>query len=289
VQFLTFEQARHEPFQTEYRYSAVNSGIALYVLAALGAACVYGARQAWIEDAWIGTVILGWLAFWFGLFALMARRVHRARRLPSNWLVRVQSGGLLIQFRSYLNHHFSSEDASIVFLSFSDIAWMRRHKVRRNVPGITRADDTPGNVRYAEFKLRDELVPLLDARLRDERQKKGPRSRRLGGGTIMSRHYPLQVVQGGLVRIEWNVRPRLKVFLQEMERRIEVRAPLGSSQDYRLLQNLSKEEQEKRLLELVETGDTIGAIKVAKLLYNLDTTAAKKFVNEFSRRQVSKL
>ena len=46
----------------------------------------------------------------------------------------------------------------------------------------------------------------------------------------------------------------------------------------------SKAKQEQHLLELIETGDRISAVKVVKLLYKFNTTEAMKFVDEFTMR-----
>jgi hypothetical protein len=45
------------------------------------------------------------------------------------------------------------------------------------------------------------------------------------------------------------------------------------------------EPQEARLLELVESGDMIGAITMARRLYASDLTIAKQIVEELVRKQ----
>lgn len=54
-------------------------------------------------------------------------------------------------------------------------------------------------------------------------------------------------------------------------------------QDYANFKGLSREEQEKRLLELAETGQTIAAIGMARRLYAYDLTEARGFVENLRR------
>ena len=60
------------------------------------------------------------------------------------------------------------------------------------------------------------------------------------------------------------------------------RVPLRTRQDLRNLKNASREDQEKALLELVATGDRIGAIKIIRLLYGYDLKHAVAFLDELS-------
>ena len=52
---------------------------------------------------------------------------------------------------------------------------------------------------------------------------------------------------------------------------------------FRSLGTASPQEQEKVLLELIATGDRIGAIKVIRLLYGYDLTRAVQFLDELSQ------
>jgi ribosomal protein L7/L12 len=64
-----------------------------------------------------------------------------------------------------------------------------------------------------------------------------------------------------------------------------VNNPAVVSKDFVNLDKLGKEEQEARLVELVEAGDMIGAIRMARQLYSYDLIAAKQFVEELVRKQ----
>ena len=101
-----------------------------------------------------------------------------------------------------------------------------------------------------------------------------------GRRTAVSRHYPVQITNEGLVRIEWSVRPPLTRFLDDMRPYVEEAPMLRSSVDYRQAGTLTRKEQEEILLELLEAGDRIGAMRAAKHLYGFDTTRAVQFLEQ---------
>jgi ribosomal protein L7/L12 len=58
--------------------------------------------------------------------------------------------------------------------------------------------------------------------------------------------------------------------------------------DFTTLKEREPQEQEARLIELVETGQTIVAIKLARSLYGLNLTDAKTFVDGLSGEATTK-
>jgi hypothetical protein len=286
MRFLTVDQAQSEPFSTEYRYRIWTTLVAFLVCVAIVIASVFGALSARAEGAWIGVFILGWIAFWFLFFAWMLSMVLRARLRPTNWLVRTQSAGVLIKFRTPLNYHFEPETLAAVHLDYSDIEFARAHRVRQEVPGSTPSDNTTKFMKYAEFKLRDErLLKDLDARLAAERTRKGP----VEGGLIKRRsksgHYPVHISSDGFVRIEWYVTPSLKKFMADISGYVAVRDAVGSGKDFRNLQDVSVAEQESALIELIASGDRMAALSAVKQLYGYKTTRAVQFVNELEGKK----
>jgi hypothetical protein len=282
MQFLTFDQAEIQPFQSQYRYSVVNALVALLVTLVFTTGFGIAAFKAWKDGTWMGVLLFGWIGLWCGVFVLFANMIFRARRLPTNWLVRAQTDGLLMKYRSYLNHHFPADDQTVAFVPFAEIEWVREHRITSTVPGGTRGDDTSYRYRYAEFKVPEDLATELSKHVDAEMRQVAPRRSGWISGSSRSSHYPVQAISGGLIRVEWGVKPSLKHFLNEMKSRIEVKEKLGTSIDFRKIQNMSKAEQEQHLLELIETGDRISAVKVVKRLYKFNTTEAMRFVDEFT-------
>jgi hypothetical protein len=171
------------------------------------------------------------------------------------------------------------------FFEFSEIVSIRQHRIDRNIPGSTAGDDELRSHVYAELQLRDTShVRELQTHLATERQARGPYMKTWYGGrnTAVTRHYPVQVTNEGLVRIEWSVRPRLSRFIEEMNPYLRAAPAVRSSVDYRQAAKLTRKEQEQILLELLEAGDRIGAERAAKHLYGFDTTRAVQFLEELS-------
>ena len=233
----------------------------------------------------MGVFLLVWVALWFAIFALILFKVRRDRMRPMNWLVRLQTSGVLVKYRSYLNPGLPAQDAVVVFIPFSEIEWVRKNRVRKNILGGTRGGDELRFQTYAELKIRNESdLKELEKHLAAERQMQGPYlktwygSRRRG----ISRHYPVYIDSGGVVRIEWRVRPKLSAFLAEMKSHVAEAPGPRSSVDYRNADKLTAKQQEEILLELLATGDRIGALRAARHLYGFDMTRAVQFLEELS-------
>src|SRR5688572_6491383 len=87
-----------------------------------------------------------------------------------------RTGGMLIQFRSYLNHHFPNDNPTVLRVAYSEIEWARAHRLHRSTPGFTRGDDWNQRLRYFEFRFRDGAhTEELHDKLVEERQRQGPR------------------------------------------------------------------------------------------------------------------
>ena len=281
MHFLTLDQAQSEPFQSEYGYRIVTTLAALLICLAIAIAAGYGAYRAWVENTMFGVAILVWIAFWFGLFALILRGVLRARLRPTNWLVRTQTGGILVNLRSYLNYEFDPNNRAAVHFKYADIEFARAHWIRQGMPTDKGGGESIRFHRYAEFKLRNEaLVKELKTELAEERTLFAPLGGRFIKGRKRSSHYPVHVSREGWVRIEWAVRPSLKKFLEEISGQVAFKEAAVTHQSFRAAQD-----QEALLLELIATGDRVGAIKVIKEIYGYDTTRAVKFLEEQEKSQ----
>jgi len=284
VQFLAWNQVAYQPFFKEYKYPAASSAFGLLIAAAVMVASTITVIRISIGTIF-GIVLLAWISFWFGIFALVLIKVLRDRLRPTNWLVRVQTAGLMVKYHSYLNPSLPEQDPIAVFIEFSEIESIREHRIDRNIPGSTVGDDELRSHVYAELQLRDtSQVKELQLHLAAERQAHGPHIKTWYGGreTAVTRHYPVQVTSAGLVRIEWSVRPRLPRFIEAIGPYLHAAPAVRSSLDYRQAGNLARKEQEEILLELLEAGDRIGAVRAAKHLYGFDTTRAVQFLEELS-------
>jgi hypothetical protein len=284
MQFLTWNQVANQPFIKEYKYPVATSALGLLVAAAVMAASTIAIVHVSGQTI-VGLLLLAWIAFWFAIFTLVLFKLLRDRLRPTNWLVRLQTNGLMVKYRSYLNSSLPEEDSVAVFIDFSEIESIRRHDVERNIPGSTVGDDELRSQVYAELQLRNKSqVGELETHLAAERKRPGPYMKTWYGGrrTALSRHYPVQVTSESVVRIEWSVRPKLSHFLDELKPYLQAAPPVRSSVDYRKAGELPRKEQEEILIELLQAGDRIGATRTARHLYGFDTTRAVQFLEELS-------
>jgi hypothetical protein len=257
-----------------FYYSRLRSVAGAMVLAALAAAAIIFGRQTGL-----------WLAYYVAAVAaiclLLYQKLVTARFRPSNWLVRMTDDGLFVQFRSYLNNHFPEQDATVLLLPYSEIRSARLLQERQEFPdreNRNRLTTTTRKRRLVEIELAGHSTQFAEA-LGKERDrvfaKSPPRDDK---PSTRYQHFPVQLAASTLLRIEWGVVPDAQRFLDEITRHTLVRPAEESFKDLVRLDGLSTAEQEARLLKLVESGDMIGAVAMARKLYSYDLKTAKDFV-----------
>jgi hypothetical protein len=211
------------------------------------------------------------------VFALVALAILRAALRPSNWMLRVAHNGLYLKYRSYRNHDFSPEDLTVVFIPRAEIVWLRG-RIEDDVLPARGQDNSDLRKRRHQLliKLHDDDQAALDDQLRQERQRWSP-GRRVKGKV---RHYPVRVLPGGLIEVDWSGSVGLGRALRLLGRTYRIE----QQEQYKQagFDGLTDEELEARLMAFAERGDTISAVIVAKRLYGYDTTEARKFVEELA-------
>ncbi|MEM7226488.1 MAG: hypothetical protein AAF495_26185 [Pseudomonadota bacterium] len=213
------------------------------------------------------------------IFVLIAWHAARASFRASSWRVRATTNGLYVKVRSFLNHGLSAEDAVVVYLPKAEIVGVREHRIWARRPG-TDDSETIQRLVFLEIVLHDEdLGELVELLKRERAIEPGKKS----GVSMISRHYPVRVLPGGIVQVDWS---GLSPGLKRAVTLLSGVYPLLDGQKTRQQRftELDKTAQEDRLLELVERGETVSAIKLAKELYGYDTTDAKAFVDDLARR-----
>jgi hypothetical protein len=268
--FMRAIEVPETPRDRVYRASRLHA--VLFVLTCLSA-CVL---MIWFR--WPGPRAPFYISAVIVVALLLGHQFVAARFRPSNWLVRAADEGLYIHFRSYLNDHLSPEDPTVVFLPYQDTRSARLVKER------TQTRDTSGGTetryrRYVELELAVDPAPLTAA-LATEYARPGAEVRRwYGSSTTLYREYPVRMQSPPFLRLEWNVVPRASTFLDALRQRVEVAPMVVVSDDFTNLQALAREQQEQRLRDLDQRGQTIAAIYTAKRLYTLNTGEATKLVN----------
>ena len=260
------------------RFRAV-IGAAIMITVAVGV-LVWG----WSNDVWLAYCVAAILV----AFLLIFQKLVTARFQPSNWLLRMTDHGLFIKFRSYLNSHFDDRDLAVVFLSYAEICSARLVKERQKLPdqeSPNAAGTTTKTRRAVELELATDSGELARALARERERVFGKSV--VGVGRISTRyqHLPVWMASPKLLRIEWGVVPSVETLLDALTRHTLVKDIAAVSKDFVDLDNLDREQQETRLLELVESGDMIAAVTLVRRLYSYDLTTAKRFVEGLVRRQ----
>jgi len=238
-------------------------------------------------------VLLGWrlrsvVAYYLAgvlfLGVVVLQTFVLARFRPSNWFVRSNDEGLFVQFRSYLNYRFPIEDLTVVFIPYHEILSARLVLGRRTIPDGETKSGVLQKFRMVELDLTGDVAPLATA-IADELARCGPEWRQRGGWATRYRHHPARIVSPATLQLEWDVVPRCEVLLDVLRRYSTITPAVEQSQDYVNLDGLSRQEQEKRMLELVDVGKTLAAVSVARQLYSYDLTQARAFVENLRSKQ----
>ena len=225
--------------------------------------------------AWASYITGGFLL----IFVLIAWHTARASFRSSSWRLRATTNGLYVKVRSFLNYRLSAEDPIVVYLPKAEIIGVREHRIWARRPG-TDDNETIQRLVFLEIVLHDEDLSELVALLKAERAiEPGKQS----GVSMISRHYPVRVLPGGIVQVDWSgLSPGLKRTVTLLSGVYPVLD--GQRTRQQRFTELDKTAREDRLLELVERGETVGAVKLAKELYGYNTTDAKAFVDDLARR-----
>lgn len=230
----------------------------------------------------VGRPTLGPVAYVLAAVMLLVLWMYsgmiRARFRSTNWLVRTAADGLYVKFRSYLNHHFAGDEPTVAFIPYREIRRARLVRETHHLPDSDRRGTTTRRHQLVELELRED-APELDAALAAERRAKGPSESRWYGSTSSRyRHYPVRMPSPRLVEIEWGVVPGAGELLRVLAPHTGVDTLVVVRDDARL-KALSRPEQERRLLELAERGETLAAVAIARTLYGYDIAEAKRFVD----------
>lgn len=222
-----------------------------------------------------------WIAGMLALLLLALRRFVTARFRPSNWLVRVVDGGLLVQFRSYLNHHFPQDDATVVSIPFAAIRSARVVREWITVPDLSEPRRTSTRrLRLIELSMAESTAELTTA-LDTELARPAPSEARWWGrSSTRYDHHPVRVPAPDVVRIEWAVVPRPERLLDVLRPYATIDSPLRTAESFTITERRPPGTEDARLRELVERGDVLTAVAVARAAYGLDVTSAKAYVDE---------
>ncbi len=235
--------------------------------AAAGMASAWFAAQAEFPPGW-------WIAGVIAVMLLVTRRMVTARYQPTNWLARVGPSGVYLQYRSYLNHRLPPQDRTVVFLPFAEIRAARRVSETRRTP-----DSDGGTVTrrltWAELRLQGDLTALREA-LAEEHRRRPAR-----GGLWLD--YPLRITAEAALQVRWDVTPGVERFLQALGSHAIVEPSRVTNTDFDWIDSLSAQDQRLRLIDLVQAGDSLTAIRLARKIHGFSLAESKDFVESLGR------
>ena len=270
MRLLRFADVEISPRDRVFYHSRVRALLwALAAILASAALLFHAISVRWIFGDYLAAVLL--------LFLLLMHKFITACFRPSNWLVRMNDQGLFIQFRSYLNYHLPADDLTVVFVPYQEIRSARLVCERARVPDAEGRTATQ-TLRYVEFELAGDTGPLAKA-LAAESAEPAPKEKRWYGSTsTLYQDYPVRMASPPFLRVRWSVVPRAQTFLDALRPYTTIADTVLISQDSAHLESLGREEQQQRLRELAQRGETIQAIYIARRLYGSGLSEAREMV-----------
>ena len=219
----------------------------------------------------------------FALLAWASVGQVRARMKPSNWLMRCDSSGVIIKYRSFMNWRIPAEDVQAVGFDYSEIAEVRMSKEQRTVPGLSyNQRKWIQHLTYLDFYLRNGDTSTLEAHLQAEQKAEPP-----GNFKTIYRDYPVEVSPGGIVRLRWSksagykISPSPKKAIEYLNRYVNTTADGNSTKvDLTYQSNLTPEEGDAKILKLANSGDKMGAVKLTRQIYGSTLSEAVAFVDK---------
>jgi hypothetical protein len=215
-----------------------------------------------------------------GLFGLIPLGEFRASLRPSNWLVRCISGAILIKYRSYENWRMPADDVQAVALDYAEISWAKMVKERRETPVTGDRGGITIQVKYLtyiELGLVNSNTSDLEARLQAERNLRPE-------GMILTVDYPVRVLRGGTVQIRWSggIRPSAGKAIEILGRQVNVVAAEHRKMDLTYNRHASPEEEQGKIVELAQSGDSIGAALLTRQVHGYSESQANEFVDKLT-------
>ncbi len=304
---------------TIYRTSMIRDTIVVIVFSIiLFALLVFLVREIYLNGfSYLIFFVCLWFIFFDVLFLILASHRLLAGKRDCNWLLLSTPDGLLIKYRSFLNHHYDESDLVIIKLLNSEINWARQHneriyKDRDDAIRIERYTylELKLNLSETEFEtlkqhlqqerelkpLRSELAKLNHELFKARKQKvsvnqiediKRQRQHlKLSGSKNKSRakhhDYPVRLLDNHVLQIRWNaIKPGIRHVLSELSGSLLIDEPISTVTDNSQPALLASE-LEDRILNYIHRGDQLDAIMLIRQYYGYSLVEAKRFIEELS-------
>lgn len=261
-------------------FKASPTGKCIYFLlfSALGIASLLGAIDGGVHGHGVKlpSPIFYFLAVMFGLCGWYSFTVFRASLKPTNWLLRCNSGGVIIKYRSFLNWRFPLDDEQVVGFDYSEIAWAGTVKEKRITPSMSdRGGAQSQSLTFLDFCLVKSDTSALEANLQRERSL-------APDGIVTTRDYPVNVSSGGVIELRWSggISPSVAKAIQYLSQHVRIATAETRKVDLTHHRNLSPEEERGKIVALLKSGDHFGAMKLTREIYGYSLSKAKDFLDK---------
>jgi hypothetical protein len=281
MQLLTERDVPANKHDRVFRYSRTRAIVVSTALFGMCAALFGGG----VHDGAVGLEIV---ALVVGGCIFLMRRFLTARFRGSNWLVRADSNGVYVHFRSYLNYHFPPDDATVAFIPYREICSARQVREQRELPQLSQTGRAVSvqTRQLVELELTCDTAPLAGA-LTQERQRPAPSEKRWYGKTAVKfQHEPVSLPSPSCLRLVWECVPRAESFLTALRSHVSIEKSAALSTRFDDLAGLTRVEQEQRIAELARSGKLVEAITIAQRLYSFDLRRARDYVEALRRSSI---
>lgn len=239
---------------------------------------------------WVNEVSIWFIGFAFLFTMLIVPMVLRSLigvHRSSNWVMKVDAGGVWLNFRSYMHYQFENAE-SVVFVGYDEIEKVYEQSEIKIDPGIGDSESRDVRVRSLILELTHTDTEEFKAALRAENNRRETTKRFFGLVTTSSRqgHVVLMLKEGNRIEIPWKdprsmgnnvLSPKLEGALEHLRYEVKVDEPLHRQK--------KGKDQEAELLELIEEDRSLYAIKMARQIYGFDLKEAKEFVEAVKSKQ----
>jgi hypothetical protein len=280
MKFYKFSEIPIQSDDQIFKASPVGVGISFIVISAITtAALLLGIRGGEQYGINLPRAIFYIVAVFAGLFGLVAFHSFRASLKPTNWLLRCNNSGVIIHFRSYLNWRFPTDSVQAVGFDYSEIAWARTVKERRNSPSLGNSRRTQTELlTFVDFCLAHVDTTDLEKQLQQEASIEPE-------GIMISRDYPVQVKPGGIVELRWSsISPSPRRAIQYLSQHIMIADADSRKVDLTHQGDLPPGAEDDKILELAKSGDEMGAMTLTRQAYGCSLSEAKDFVAKLRSR-----
>lgn len=276
MKLLSLPQAPAQQQAAFFRHSWLGVAVVHLGLIALAGLMLY---QYAIGEIPLGIMLVFVLASCFFMLFIFGVLVRSFK--PTNWLLAVGIDRLWIKYRSYLNSHFPPDDLQVIELPYAEIESVGLIRRKEIVLGSKNRQQIQFS-KHLEFTLRQPFGQELPEALQAERNAKDRSAKRIKS---KASHYPVQVKGDKVFRVCISgIRPGWKRALRELETNgVVVACEKREAEDY--TKPLSdKRQMEDQLIQLIEQGKTLAAVKLARQRYGMGLTEAKQFIDELGSR-----